>query len=159
LMFGASLEQASHHVLADAIVQAAIDRGAALKMPEEVRESAGCGLHGIVDGKRVSVGSRELIFAHRPPTQWARRAARRASGRSALLVFVAAEGQPIGALLLADDLRSDTPRAIRMLREAGITRIVMITGDRAAAAQAIGTALDLDAVLADRVPSDKVDAV
>ena len=159
LMLGASLEQASHHVLADAIVQAAIDRGAALKMPEEVRESAGSGLHGIVDGKRVSVGSRELIFAHRPPTQWARRAARRASWRSALLVFVAVEGQPIGALLLADDLRSDTPRAIRMLREAGITRIVMITGDRAATAQAIGTALDLDAVLADRVPSDKVDAV
>ena len=53
----------------------------------------------------------------------------------------------------------DTPRAIRMLREAGIARIVMVTGDRAAAAQAIGAALDLDAVLADRVPSDKVDAV
>jgi len=46
-----------------------------------------------------------------------------------------------------------------MLREAGVARIVMVTGDRAAAAQAIGAALDLDAVLADRVPSDKVDAV
>jgi P-type E1-E2 ATPase len=46
-----------------------------------------------------------------------------------------------------------------MLRQAGIARIVMVTGDRAAAAQAIGAALDLDSVLADRVPSDKVDAV
>ena len=48
---------------------------------------------------------------------------------------------------------------IRLLRDAGIARMVMVTGDRAAAAQAIGAALDLDAVLADRVPSDKVDAV
>jgi P-type E1-E2 ATPase len=46
-----------------------------------------------------------------------------------------------------------------MLRDAGVARIVMVTGDRAAAAQTIATALDLDAVLADRVPSDKVDAV
>jgi soluble P-type ATPase len=65
----------------------------------------------------------------------------------------------IGALLLADELRADTPRAIRLLRDAGISRMVMVTGDRAAAAQSIGAALDLDAVLADRVPSDKVDAV
>jgi soluble P-type ATPase len=72
---------------------------------------------------------------------------------------VAVEGRPIGALLLADELRADTPRAIRLLRDAGIARMVMVTGDRAAAAQAIGAALDLDAVLADRVPSDKVDAV
>ena len=91
--------------------------------------------------------------------EWATRAIRRASWRSALIVFVAVEGRPIGALLLADELRSDTPRAIRLLREAGIARIVMVTGDRAGAAQAIGAALDLDAVLADRVPSDKVDAV
>ena len=75
------------------------------------------------------------------------------------MVFVAVEGRPIGALLLADELRADTPRAIRLLRDAGVARIVMVTGDRAAAAQAIGAALDLDAVLADRVPSDKVDAV
>jgi soluble P-type ATPase len=107
----------------------------------------------------VSAGSRDMIFARQPATEWALRAIRRASWRSALIVFVAVEGRPIGALLLADELRSDAPRAIRMLREAGVARIVMLTGDRAAAAQTIGAALDLDAVLADRVPSDKVDAV
>jgi high-affinity K+ transport system ATPase subunit B len=100
-----------------------------------------------------------MIFARQRATEWALRAIRRASWRSALIVFVAVERRPIGALLLADELRSDTPRAIRMLRTAGVARIVMVTGDRAAAAQAIGAALDLDAVLADRVPSDKVDAV
>jgi soluble P-type ATPase len=100
-----------------------------------------------------------MIFVGERVPQWGLRAIRRASWRSALIVFVAVEGRAIGALLLADELRSDTPRAIRLLREAGVARMVMVTGDRAAAAQAIGAALDLDAVLADRVPSDKVDAV
>ena len=159
LSLGASLEQASHHVIANAIVQAANERALSLKMPAEVRESVGSGLSGVVDGKRVGAGSRDMIFEHRQIPPWALRAVRRASWRSALVVFVAVDGQPVGALLLADELRAETPHAIRMLRDAGVARIVMITGDRAAAAQAIGAALDLDAVLADRVPSDKVDAV
>ena len=159
LMLGASLEQASHHVLAKAIVQAAIERGLKLKVPEEIRETMGSGLSGVIDGKRVSAGSRDLVLSAREITPWATRAIRRASWRSALVVFVAVEGRPIGALLLADELRSDTPRAIRLLRDSGIARMVMVTGDRAAAAQAIGAALDLDAVLADRVPADKVEAV
>ncbi len=159
LMLGASLEQASHHVLAGAIVEASLSRGLELKIPEQVREAVGTGLVGVIDGQRVAAGSRDMIMApgHVPP--WALRAIRRASWRSALIVFIAVEGQPVGALLLADELRPDTPRAIRLLREAGIARMVMVTGDRAAAAQAIGAALDLDAVLAERIPSDKVEAV
>ena len=159
LLLGASLEQASHHVLAQAIVQAALSRGLKLKVPQQVRETMGSGLEGVIDGRRVGAGSRNMILASSQLEPWAARAMRRASWRSALIVFVAVEGRPIGALLLADELRADTPRAIRLLRQAGIKRMVMVTGDRAAAAQAIGAALDLDAVLADRVPSDKVDAV
>ena len=159
LMLGASLEQASHHVIANAIVQAAAERGLKLELPERVRESMGSGLQGMIGGRRVIAGSREMIFTGEPVADWAIRAIRRASWRSALIVFIAVEGRPVGALLLADELRSDTPRAIRLLREAGIARILMVTGDRAAAAQAIGAALDLDGVLAERVPSDKVDAV
>jgi heavy metal translocating P-type ATPase len=159
LMLGASLEQASHHVIANAIVQAAAERSLQLELPERVRESMGSGLQGVIAGRRVIAGSREMIFTGEPVADWAIRAIRRASWRSALIVFVAVDGRPAGALLLADELRSDTPRAIRLLREAGIARILMVTGDRAAAAQAIGAALDLDGVLAERVPSDKVDAV
>ena len=159
LMLGASLEQASHHVIADAIVQAAAERGLKLELPERVRESMGSGLQGVIGGRRVIAGSREMIFTGERVADWATRAIRRASWRSALVVFIAVEGRPVGALLLADELRPDTPRAIRLLREAGIARILMVTGDRAAAAQAIGAALDLDGVLAERVPSDKVDAV
>jgi heavy metal translocating P-type ATPase len=159
LMLGASLEQASHHIVARAIVEAGAERGLPLKVPGQVRESMGSGLQGVIDGRRVAAGSRDMIFPGGRLSEWALRASRRASWRSALTVFVAVEGRPIGALLLADELRADTPRAIRMMREAGVARMVMVTGDRAAAAQAIGAALDLDAVLADRVPSDKVDAV
>jgi heavy metal translocating P-type ATPase len=159
LMLGASLEQASHNVVAHAIVEAGAERALNLKVPEQVRESMGSGLQGVVEGRQVAAGSHDMIFAGGHASDWASRAIRRASWRSALVVFVAVEGRPIGALLLADELRADTPRAIRLLREAGVARIVMVTGDRAAAAQAIGAALDIDAVLADRVPSDKVDAV
>jgi heavy metal translocating P-type ATPase len=159
LRLGASLEQASHHVVASAIVQAAMERGLPLKMPGDVNESIGSGLRGVIDGKRVSAGSRDMIFSHRRMDEWALRAMRRASWRSALIVFVAVEERPIGALLLADELRADSPHAIRMLRAAGVARIVMVTGDHAVAAQTIGAALDLDSVLTDRAPSDKVDAV
>ncbi len=159
LRLGASLEQASHHVLAKTIVAAAVDRGLELRAPEQVKEIMGSGLCGLLDGCQVTAGSRELLRSHAELAPWELRAIRRASWRSALVVFVAVDGRPIGALLLADELRADTPRAIRLLREAGIARMVMVTGDRAAAAQAIGAALDLDAVLADRVPSDKVEAV
>jgi heavy metal translocating P-type ATPase len=159
LMLGASLEQASHHVLAAAIVEASLARGLKLKVPQQVRETVGTGLVGVIDGQRVAAGSRDMILAPGQVPPWGLRAIRRASWRSALVVFVAVEGKPVGALLLADELRPDTPRAIRLMRNAGVARMVMVTGDRAVAAQAIGAALDLDAVLSDRVPSDKVDAV
>ena len=159
LKLGGSLEQASHHVVAGAIVDAAIKHSLPLTMPTEVNESMGSGLRGLIAGRRVSAGSRDMIFSHRPLPPWAQRAVRRAAWRSALVVFIAVDDQPVGALLLADELRPETPHAIRVLREAGTTRIVMLTGDRAGPAQIIGAALDLDSVLADRTPIDKVEAV
>lgn len=159
LRLAASLEQASHHVVAGAIVEAARARRLPLAMPADVRETMGSGLEGIVEGKRVKVGAPDLVYGRAHPGAWARRAVRRASWRSALVVFVAVDDKPIGALLLADELRKETPHAIQMLRAAGIARIVMVTGDRSDAAQTIGAALDLDSVLAERVPSDKADAV
>ena len=119
----------------------------------------GSGLEGPIDGHVVRVGSHQLVYGPRKPEEWAVRALRRAAWRSALSVFVAVDGRTIGALLLGDELRRETPRAVQALRAAGVARIVMLTGDRADAAETIGAALDLDAVLADRVPSDKVDAV
>jgi heavy metal translocating P-type ATPase len=159
LRMAGSLEQASHHVVAATIVETARNKGLRLAVPSQVREIMGSGLEGKIGDHLVRVGSHQLVYGARKPEDWAIRALRRAAWRSALSVFVSVEGRPTGALLLGDELRRDTPRAIAALRSAGVERIVMLTGDRADAAETIGAALDLDAVLADRVPSDKVDAV
>jgi len=159
LQLAGSLEQASHHVVAAAIVEAALAKGLALEVPEEIRETMGSGLEGRVGGRRVCVGSHQLVYGSHKPEDWVVRVLRRASWRSALSVFVSVDGRTIGALLMGDELRRETPRAVQLLRRAGVLRIVMVTGDRADAAETIGAALDLDAVLAERVPSDKVNAV
>jgi heavy metal translocating P-type ATPase len=159
LRLAGSLEQASHHIVAAAIVEAALARGLAIEVPQDARETMGSGLEGRVGDRKVCVGSHELVHGARKPEQWAVHVLRRASWRSALSVFVSVDGRTVGALLLGDELRRETPRAVQTLRNAGVSRIVMVTGDRADAAETIGAALDLDAVLANRVPSDKVDAV
>ena len=159
LQIAASLEQASHHVVAAAIVDAATARGLKLAIPAKAHETMGSGLEGVIDGRAVRVGSHQMVCGSHKPEAWALRVLRRAAWRSALSVFVAVEGQLLGVILLADELRRDTPRAVQSLRTAGVSRIVMVTGDRADAAETIGAALDLDAVLAEREPADKVDAV
>ena len=136
--------------------QPAVGKGLRLQIPRNARETMGSGLEGVVEGRKVRVGSHQLVYGGGRLEQWAARALRRASWRSALSVFVSINGRAAGALLLADELRRETPRAVRALRNAGVARIVMVTGDRADAAETIGAALDLDAVLADRVPADKV---
>ena len=159
LRTAASLEQASHHVVASAIVEAALAKGLKLSIPSNVRETMGSGLEGAVGGRKVRVGSYQLVCGARRAEAWAARALRRATWRSALTAFVAVDDHVIGAVLLADELRRETPRAVQNLRAAGVKRIVMVTGDRADAAETIAAALDLDAVLAEREPADKVDAV
>ena len=159
LRIAASLEQASQHVVAAAIVAAARTKRLDLQAPSEVREILGAGLEGRVGDQRVRVGSQHMAFGNARPPAWAARALRRASWRSALCVFVCVDDAAVGALLLADELRRETPRAVQALRSAGIARIVMVTGDRAEAAETIAAALDLDEVLSERAPAEKVDAV
>jgi heavy metal translocating P-type ATPase len=134
LRLAGSLEQASHHIVASAIVEAALARGLPLEVPQEARETIGSGLEGRVGNQKVCVGSHDLVYGARRPEQWAMHVLRRASWRSALSVFIAVDGRTIGALLLGDELRRETPRAVQTLRTAGVSRIIMVTGDRADAA-------------------------
>jgi heavy metal translocating P-type ATPase len=159
LRLAASLEQASHHVVAPAIVAAARTRGLALTLPTEVRETMGSGIEGLVEGRRVAAGTAELVGGTAALEPWAARALRRAGWRSALAVMAAVDGRPAGVLLLADDVRREAPHVIRRLRQIGIRRIVLLTGDRAEAAVPIGSALGVDVVLADRTPAEKLAAV
>jgi heavy metal translocating P-type ATPase len=159
LRLAAALEQASPHVLGAAIVHAARKRGLAISLPSEVVETAGRGVVGVVDGKAVAVGSAGFLSGPDGLPGWARELRRRAVMEGSSNVFIRVDGRIVGALILDDPIRPETPRAVRSLRRAGFTRIIMVTGDHHSVAELVGAAIGLDGVLADRAPADKVDAV
>jgi soluble P-type ATPase len=90
------------------------------------------------------------------PPAWVRHTRRRAVLDGSLTVFAAVDGVPAGVFLLEDPVRPDAPRMIRALRAAGITRVVLVTGDRAEAAETVGRIVGVDAVNAERDPADKL---
>ena len=158
LGLAASLDQASGHVLATAVVRAAAERGCPLSQPADVTEQAGQGIEGTVAGRLVRLGRAEWAGVQGTPP-WVRAVRRRAWLDGALTVFVAVDGIPAGALLLEDRIRPDARQTIRALRRGGITRIVLATGDRAEAASAVGALTGVDEVLAELTPGGKLDAV
>ncbi|MGE5830076.1 MAG: heavy metal translocating P-type ATPase [Micromonosporaceae bacterium] len=158
LGLAASLDQASAHVLAGAIVTAARDRGLTLHAPERVSERHGYGVEGTVDGRRVRLGKASWIIAG-PVPDWVRRTRRRATLDGSLTVFAAIDGDPAGVFLLEDPVRPDAPRMVRALRAAGVTRVVLVTGDRADIADSVGRIVGVDTVHADRDPADKLAVV
>lgn len=158
LRLAASLEQLSPHVLATAMVTAARGRGLTLRMPQDVREVPGYGLSGRVEDHRVKVGKLDWVVGQPHPT-WVRQARRRAALDGTLTVFVAVDDVPVAALLLQDLIRPDAPRMVRALRDAGIERVVLLTGDRADVAELVGRVVGVDSVLADCDPADKLAAV
>uniref|UniRef100_UPI00339D4683 heavy metal translocating P-type ATPase n=1 Tax=Aquibium sp. A9E412 TaxID=2976767 RepID=UPI00339D4683 len=154
----ATLEQASHHVVAEALVAAARRRGLALSEPAAVEEVRGAGISGTIDGRRVQAGSRALVWpGERPLPGWAAAAA---DGQDhALVVFVAVDGALAGVLRMGDGLRPEAAATLAALRRAGIGRLVMVTGDDAQTARRIGGGLPLDHIAADLEPDEKVAAV
>jgi len=163
LRLAASVDQVSPHVLAAAIVHGARERGLSLSFPIDVVETPGSGVSGRVDGREVQVGSADFAghvgAGGGSLPGWARELRRRGAVEGSTHVFVRADDRLAGALVLDDPIRPETPRAIRSLRRAGITRIVMVTGDHASVAEMVGAAIGVDGVLAERTPADKVDAV
>jgi heavy metal translocating P-type ATPase len=155
----ASLEQASHHILADSIVAAARKKGLALSGPRDVREYRGSGLEGVVGDTAIRAGSRSLVLADKPLPFWAEPGERRYQGQPVLRVFVALGGRLAAIFTFGDALRADARTALGDLRSAGFSRIVMLTGDDAAAAAPVAAALGIDTVIADASPADKVAAL
>ena len=158
LRLAASLDQVSAHVLASAIVTGGTRRGLALEMPEDVQEVHGYGLAGTVGSHRVKLGKASWIVGDAAPP-WVRQARRRADLDGSLTVFVAVDDQPAGAFFLEDRIRPDSPRMVRALRLAGITRVVLVTGDRADIADMVGRIVGTDSVLADCDPAAKLAAI
>ena len=158
LRLAASLDQVSAHVLASAIVTGGTRRGLALEMPDDVEEVHGYGLQGTVGTHRVKLGKASWIVGDTTPP-WVRQVRRRADLDGSLTVFIAVDDEPAGAFLLEDAIRPDAPRMVRSLREAGISRVVLVTGDRADIADMVGRIVGVDSVLADCDPADKLLAI
>jgi heavy metal translocating P-type ATPase len=159
LRLAASLDQVSPHVLAGAIVTAARRRDLPLTFPLEVREEGGSGIRGIVDGRTVALGKASWVAHGSPLRDRAREVRRRTAMEGSSSVFVSIDERVVGALILDDPIRPDTPRVIRTLRRAGVKRVVMVTGDHADVAESVGIAIGVDRILSERDPADKVDAV
>jgi heavy metal translocating P-type ATPase len=159
LRLGASLDQVSPHVLATAIVGSARERAVELVFPSDVEEEHGAGIQGKVDGRLVALGKASFVSPSAPMPSRAREVRRRTALEGASCVFACVDGDVAGAFVIDDPIRPDTPRVIRMLRRAGIARIVMVTGDHPDVAESVGIALGVDRVLSERDPADKVEAV
>jgi heavy metal translocating P-type ATPase len=158
LYLAGSLDQVSAHVLASAIVTAGTRRGLTFQMPTDVTEVHGYGVEGTVGGHRVRLGKASWIVGNDPPP-WARQVSRRANLDGSLTVFIAVDDEPAGAFLLEDPIRPDAPRMIRAMRRAGISRVVLVTGDRPDLADMVGRIVGVDTVLADCDPADKLTAI
>ncbi len=154
----ASLEQVSLHPVSLALVAQARERGLTLTTPEAVAETPGSGLSGTVDGRRIATGRPDWVLGEALP-DGVRAALDRAQSEGGMVVAVAEDGRLAGLLHLQDEIRPDTPRALRALRAAGLQRLVMASGDRQAVAEHLGLMLGLDAVRAGLTPEGKVEAV
>jgi heavy metal translocating P-type ATPase len=159
LQLAASLDQVSLHVFAGAIVAAANAGHVDLEFPTEVHEHGGKGIEGMVRQHHVALGQARWLSAGRPLPAAADDLRQRIAHDGAMAVFVAVDGAIAGALLVEDPVRTDTPDALRSLRLAGISRIVLLSGDRQEVAQAVGAVLGADVVLSEHTPEQKVQAV
>jgi Cu+-exporting ATPase len=154
----ASLERASEHPLAAAIVGAAEGRGLALAGVEGFQSATGKGVRGAIDGRRVAIGNAKLladagIDAGALET---RAQALQAEGQTVMLVAV--DGRPAGLIGVADPIKASTPEAVRSLKAEGV-RIVMLTGDNGRTAKAVAGKLGLDDYVAEVLPQDKHEVV
>ena len=154
----ASLERASEHPLAEAVVRAAGERGLALADVEGFESTAGEGVTGAVAGRRVTVGSARFLARQGVDAAAlaAEAEAQRHAGATAILAAI--DGAPAGVIAIADPIRPSAADAVRVLRDDGV-RIVMLTGDARATALAVAKKLGIAEVEAEVLPQDKAAAV
>ena len=150
----ASLERASEHPLAQAIVQGARERHIELAPVSDFFSMTGQGVVGSVDGRQVAVGSAGFV---KPAEEVGRKAeALRAAGKSAL--FAAVDGKVAAILAVADPIKDTTPEAVRLLKAEGV-RLIMLSGDAQRSAEAVGRQLGIDEVFGEVLPEDKLKKV
>ena len=158
LRLAASVERASEHPLAAAIVAGAEERGIEIPKAEHFESVTGKGVYGVVEGRRVSLGNKAMLTKlHVAPGELEARAEElRRDGQTVL--FVVIDGKSAGLLGVADPIKETTAEAVRALHEEKM-RIVMLTGDSATTANAVAKKLGIDEVVAEVLPDQKADVV
>ena len=154
LRLAASLERASEHPLARAIVDAAAARNVALAEVAEFDAPTGKGVVGTVEGRRLALGNARFLTELKISTAALERETERLRQDGATAVYLAAEGRACGILAIADPVKSTTPTALRALSETGV-RVVMLTGDNKTTAQAVARRLGITDVEAEVLPDRK----
>lgn len=154
----ASVERASEHPLAMAVVAAAQDRQLSLSEVTDFDSPVGKGVVGKVDGVDVVSGAPKFLHEHGIDVAALNAAAEQQRVKSATVIFIALGGKLAGFVAIADPIKQTTPAALKGLREAGV-RIVMLTGDGKTTAQAVGKQLAIDEVVAEVFPEDKANIV
>ena len=158
LRLSASLERASEHPLADAVVRAATDRKLALSEASEFDSPVGRGVTGVVDGRRVALGNGRYLGEIGVDVAALEAEAEALRQDGATAIFVAVDGAAAGVLGIADPVKATTAGAIRDLKAAGL-RLVMMTGDNRTTAEAVARRLGIDDVQAEVLPQDKAAVV
>jgi len=154
IRFAASIERASEHPLAAAIVAAASERSIELLPVDGFESPAGKGARGTVEGRRVALGNAAFFAELGVPTDPLNARAESLRADGATVVFVALDGALAGLIAVADPIKPTTPAALEALRAQGIA-IVMLTGDSRTTAFAIAKKLGIDTVEAQVLPERK----
>jgi Cu+-exporting ATPase len=158
LGFAASLERASEHPLAEAIMHGADERSISLSRVEDFSSITGKGVSGIVDGHAVALGNIKLIESLSVDAASLNEIAGAARGEGQTVMFVAVDGEAAGLISVADPIKQSTLQAVDDLHQAGV-EVVMLTGDDRTTATAVAGKLGISRVEAEVLPEQKVEAV
>ncbi len=149
-----ALEQKSEHPLAKAVLEYAREKGIAAEEVTEFRALSGSGLEARKKGELLSGGNYRFISGRAEITEAVQKEAERLSGEGKTPLFFAKGSSFAGMIAVADVIKEDSPQAVRELQNMGL-RVVMLTGDNARTAKAIGRQAGVDEVIAGVLPDGK----
>jgi P-type Cu+ transporter len=158
LRLAASLDQGSEHPLAEAIVNAAHERGLSLETPDNFESGSGIGVRGQVGDRQLALGNTALMEQLGISVQSLIPQAEELRSEGASVMHLAINGELAGLLAVSDPIKKSTPEALATLKEAGL-RIVMATGDGLTTARSVAARLGIDEVHGEVKPADKLELV
>ncbi len=158
LTVAASIETGSEHPLAEAIVSAAKARQQKTSSVSDFQAITGHGVSATVDGKKVLFGNLRLMIKHNIDTTSLKSRAEELAGRAQTPMYLAVDGVAAGIVSVSDPIKPDSKSAIARLHAVGL-KVVMITGDNRATAEAVAREVGVDEVMAEVLPGDKAEKV